>query len=225
MDRRQAIDLYQRLLTAYGGQGWWPGDDDPLAVIVGAILVQRAAWTNAQRALDGLRDAGLLSIPALARAPRELVAQAVRPSVFFNAKAAKLKAFADHVVGRHGGDLGRLLTVPTDPLRKELLSIHGIGPETADVILLYAARRPSFVIDAYTRRLLVRLGWPEGALGTERMRQAFMAALPPDASLFNEFHALIVEHGKATCRSTPLCEACSLRPDCGYGAAWNVGSP
>ena len=218
MDRKQAIGLYHRLLDTYGPQGWWPGNDDPLSVIAGAILVQRAAWTNAKRALDALRDVGLLTIAALAHTPQERIAQAVRPAVFYNAKAAKLKAFAKHVVDRHGGDLDRLWAIATDPLRAELLKIHGIGPETADVILLYVAGRASFVVDAYTRRLLGRLGWPEGAFGYERMRKAFMAALPADVSLFNEFHALIVEHGKAMCRSTPRCTACSLRPDCRYGA-------
>ena len=224
MDSKQAIDLYHRLLDAYGPQGWWPGNDDPLSIIAGAILVQRAAWTNAKRALDALREARLLTIAALTHTPQETIAHAVRPAVFYNAKAAKLKAFARHVTETHEGDLGRWLSAPTDPLRTELLSIHGIGPETADVILLYAAGRRSFVVDAYTRRLLARLGWPEGAFGYERMRKAFMAALPADVSLFNEFHALIVEHGKAFCRATPRCTACSLRPDCRYGAEGEAGS-
>ena len=167
MDRRQALGLYHCLLDTYGPQGWWPGDDDPLSVIAGAILVQRAAWTNAKRALDALRESGLLSVAALDAATQGTIAGAVRPAVFYNAKAVKLKAFARHVAETHAGDLGRLLSVSTDALRKELLSIHGIGPETADVILLYAAGRPSFVIDAYTRRLLARLGWPEGAMSYE----------------------------------------------------------
>ena len=218
MDRRQAIGLYQRLLDTYGPQGWWPGDDDPLSVIAGAILVQRAAWTNAKRALDALCASGLLSVAALDASEQGTIASAVRSAVFYNAKAAKLKAFARHVAEKHACDLGRLLSLPTDSLRRELLSIHGIGPETADVILLYAAGRPSFVIDAYTRRLLSRLGWPEGAMSYERMRDAFMASLPVDVSLFNEFHALIVEHAKVTCRATPRCESCDLRADCRYGA-------
>ena len=218
MDRRQVLGLYQRLLEKYGPQGWWPDGDDPMSVIAGAILVQRAAWANAKRALDALRELGLLSVTALDASEQGTIASTVRPAVFYNAKAAKLKAFARHVAEKHEGDLGRLLSVPTDSLRRELLSIHGIGPETADVILLYAAGRPSFVIDAYTRRLLARLGWQEASMSYERMRHAFMASLPADASLFNEFHALIVEHAKMTCRVTPRCGSCVLLPDCRYGA-------
>ena len=152
-------EVYQRLSRAYGPQHWWPGEG-PFEVIVGAILTQSAAWTNVEKALRNMRAAGCWSFPALHGIPQSQLAEIVHPSGYFNAKARKLKAFAAHVVEVYSGDLSAMLAQDTGVLRDDLLSIHGIGDETADDIVLYAAGKPSFVIDAYTRRIIDRMGLP-----------------------------------------------------------------
>jgi endonuclease-3 related protein len=193
--------VYERLLAAYGAQGWWPGET-PFEVIVGAILTQSAAWVNVEKAIGNLKAAGALSPEALHALDEGEIARLIRPSGYFNAKARKLKAFVEMVHARFDGDLGSLLALPMGELRALLLSTHGIGPETADSIVLYAAGQPSFVIDAYTRRIFSRIGVcpapsiPQGEREYEGWQAMFMAALPGDARLFNEYHALIVAHGK-----------------------------
>jgi endonuclease-3 related protein len=215
MKRDGLMRVFETLLEAYGEQGWWPGSS-PLEIIVGAILTQRTTWENASRGIERLADSGLLSIEGLARASEETVAAAVRPSGCFRSKARKLKAFAARVEDRYGGDLDRLLDLPTPALRQELLDIYGIGPETADAVLLYAASRPAFVVDAYARRLLERLGVLRGEERYDEVQQVLTEAFPEDVSLFGEFHALIVRHGKARCRSRPSCGDCPLAAECCY---------
>ena len=151
------MDMYRRLYRTYGPQGWWPGDG-PFEVVLGAILTQAAAWTNVERALASLKAEDCWSLEAINRRPQEELAAIIRSSGYFNAKARKLKAFASHVLENYGGDLGAFLSRGHNELREELLGIYGIGPETADDIVLYAAGQPSFVIDAYTRRIIDRLG-------------------------------------------------------------------
>ena len=206
--------LFSRLLNAYGPQGWWSGDGDPLEVLVGAILTQRCAWRNAEMALEALKENDLLSIAALEWCPEETIQRAIRPAGFYRSKTRTLKALAGHVVHGHEGDISRLLGRSMDAVREELLAIRGIGEETADAICLYGAGLPSFVIDAYTRRLLERLGWISGDESYAELRAALMEQLPPDAVLFNEYHALIVRHGKDRCRSRPRCEACPVEDLC-----------
>ncbi len=184
---------------------------------MGAILTQSAAWSNVERAIANLKGAGCLTPLALYEVSEERLAELVRPSGYFRAKAAKLKAFARHLVGRHGGDLGRLFGPETAALREELLGLYGIGPETADSILLYAAGRPVFVVDAYTMRLLERLGLAGAGARYDELQGLFMQHLPADPALFNEYHALIVHHGKERCRKRPLCASCALRPVCPQG--------
>ncbi|MFC2077473.1 endonuclease III domain-containing protein [Candidatus Bipolaricaulota bacterium] len=213
MNRERLLEIFQRLHDAYGPQEWWPADD-PLEVIVGGILTQRTTWTNAERAIAQLRSARLLSVAALHDASSECISHAIRPSGCYRAKAKKLKAFAAWIVDRHGGSLGRALDLPTAELRRELLAIYGIGLETADAILLYAAARPSFVVDAYTRRLFERLGWLSGGEAYEEIRCDLMDALPVDVPLFNEFHALFVRHAKAHCRAASDCDGCPLAEIC-----------
>ena len=224
MNQREALrDVYERLHAAYGPQGWWPGDS-AFEVIVGAILTQSAAWGNVEKALANLKARGVLSPRALHQLDEAEVAALIRPSGYFNAKARKLKAFIEMLYERFDGHLHCLLRVEIDELRRLLLATHGIGPETADSIVLYAAGRPSFVIDGYTRRAFARLGVVPELDTYEGWRAMFMEALPADAALFNEYHALIVRHGKDVCRKRePLCGACVLREVCPTGAVARPG--
>ncbi len=212
------LDVYQRLYAAYGPQRWWPGDT-PFEVIVGAILTQSAAWTNVEKAIANLKAADALSAAGLARPSEEELARMVYPAGYFNAKARKLKAFVEMMRSSFGGEVERLLAAPQEELRGLLLNTHGIGPETADSILLYAAGRPTFVIDAYTRRLFRRLGVAAPQESYESWQSLFMANLEADAPLFNEYHALIVRHGKGVCRREPRCEGCPLLEVCPTGQA------
>ena len=222
MSVNRVRDLFDRLHAAYGPQAWWPAND-PFEVILGAILTQRTAWRNVEHAIRGLRESGLLAAEALDDAPAERVAAAIRPAGFYNAKARKLKAFASHLMAEHGGDLDRLFARGDGALREELLGLYGIGEETADAILVYAAERPSFVIDAYTRRLLTRLGWIAGDESYGALRELFLHALPRDVRLLGEYHALIVRHGKVHCRTEPVCDGCPVRSICAAASA--AGEP
>ncbi len=211
---RELFAIYERLLITYGPQGWWPGEG-PFEVIVGAILTQRVSWTNVEQAIAALKQADLMDPRRLDAAPLEAVAALIQPCLYYNAKARKLKAFVRFLAQHHGGRLEPLLQLPLPTLREALLSIHGIGEETADAILLYAAGKPSFVVDAYTRRILSRLGLIPETAGYERVRRLFMDALPRDVALYQEVHALLVRHGKERCKSCrPLCEGCPLCPTC-----------
>ena len=212
------MEVYQLLYNTYGPRGWWPGDG-PFDVIVGAILTQAASWKNVELTLVNLKAADCWSFPAIDACPQDKLAEIVRPSGYFNAKAAKLKAFAAHVLQQYQGDLARMFAQDTAPLRKELLSIHGIGPETADDILVYAAGKPSFVIDTYTIRILERLGL-EPAGGRKRYgdwQDFFHQQLPSDVTLYNEFHALLDHHAGRSCRKTPVCTRCCLLAVCPAG--------
>ena len=211
-------EIYRRLYQRYGPQGWWPGEG-ALDVVIGAILTQAAAWANVEMAMRNLKGAGCWSLEAIYLLPVEDLAKVIRPSGYFNAKARKLKAFAGHVVNRYGGDLAAFLGQEPEALRLELLSIHGIGPETADDILLYAAGKPSFVVDSYTRRIVERLGVivQEQGDGYGAYQALFHDNLPHDALLFNEYHALLDRHAKEACAKTPRCEGCCLRDICATG--------
>lgn len=203
--------VYRRLLDRYGAQHWWPADT-PFEVMVGAVLTQNTAWSNVEKAIDNLKamEAGF-SLESLLAIPVERLAALIRPAGYFNVKAKRLSSLC-RFLQRHG-ELDRL---ETDQLRALLLSVHGIGPETADDILLYAYHRPVFVIDAYTRRLFARLGMIEAESGYETLREGFEAALQNDAELFNEYHALIVVHAKNHCRVKPVCADCPVRDLCPY---------
>ena len=219
------IEVYRRLYDAYGPRHWWPGDG-PFDVIVGAILTQAASWKNVELALANLKATDCWSFPAIAACPQEKLAEIVRPSGYFNAKAAKLKAFAAHILEHYGGNLDRMFVQDTAPLRRELLSIHGIGPETADDILVYAAGKPSFVIDTYTIRILERLGIvPDGVVRKYGdWQELFHRSLPAEVPLFNEFHALLDHHAGRACRKTPVCEGCCLLEFCPTGQAAHLGN-
>lgn len=202
---------YDALLTAYGPQHWWPCRTR-FEIIVGAILVQNTAWTNVEPAIANLRRAKLLTPSAIEVVPFAKLAQLIRSSGYFRQKAKKLKAFVRFLRKEHGGSLNKMFRAPTAMLREQLLSVHGIGPETADAILLYAGNHPVFVVDAYARRILERHQLAEPHHGYEYLRQFFENNLPADPALYNEFHALIVHAGKHCCRAkNPRCSECALR--------------
>lgn len=211
-------DLLRLLLQRLGPQGWWPADT-PEEMIIGAVLTQAVAWSNAARAIAQLRAAGLLDLGRLAAADPAALAALIRPAGYFNAKARKLKALADHVLG--AGGLSALATRPAAEVRTGLLAVHGVGPETADAILCYALGRPAIVADAYARRVLSRAGYlPAAAAGDYGRAHAWLqprlAAL--NAAEHGEFHALLVAVGKDWCRPTaPRCSGCPALELCCTG--------
>ena len=197
------MEIYHRLLARYGPQFWWPAET-PFEVVIGAILTQSAAWTNVEKAITNLKSAGVLSPEALCNIPLDRLSSLVYPSGYYNAKARKLKAFAEWLGQGYENDLDKLFSNGTDDLRRQLLSVHGIGEETADSIILYAANKPVFVIDAYTRRIMKRLGLAPSTDSYSVYQDLFMQNLPADTRLFNEYHALLVEHAKNICKAKPL---------------------
>lgn len=203
-------EYYNSLFTAFGPQHWWPGKTQ-FEVVVGAILTQNTAWTNVARAIENLRDEGLLSPTTMERVPLTRLEVLIRPSGYFRQKARKLKAFCAFLRTEYRGSLKRMFETPTILLREKLLNVFGIGPETADSILLYAGEHPVFVVDAYAKRMLSRHGWAHEAAKYEDVRWMVERQFPGDAGRFNEFHALIVNTGKNFCRpKEPLCGECPL---------------
>jgi len=203
-------EYYNSLFTALGPQHWWPGKTQ-FEVIVGAILTQNTSWTNVERAISNLRAAGLLSPAAIERVSLRRLENLVRSSGYFRQKARKLKAFCQFLRAEYRGSLKRLFETPTIVLREKLLGVFGVGPETADSILLYAGDHPVFVVDAYTKRMLLRHGWIGDRAKYEDVRWMFERQSPGDSRRFNEFHALIVSAGKNFCRTQePLCHQCPL---------------
>jgi endonuclease-3 related protein len=218
----QLDEAYRLLFARYGPQHWWPAET-PFEVIVGAILTQSAAWVNVEKAIRNLRRAGVLDSASLRRLSVKELGRLVYPSGYYNAKATKLKAFVERLGEAHRDSLEELFSLDIPQLRKELLSIHGIGPETADSIILYAARKPVFIVDAYTRRILSRLGLSRAKDDYATFQALFMENLPADEKMFNEYHALLVRHGKEACKKAPLCEGCCLRGLCLYPAQAGEG--
>jgi endonuclease III related protein len=204
------LEAYERLLAAFGPQNWWPGDS-PFEVMVGAVLVQNTAWRNVERAINNLREAGVMEPHAqYALAPNEL-AELIRPAGYYQVKAKRLRNLLKFVVEEFDGSLDAMFRVDLPSLRAKLLAIHGIGPETADAILLYAGGLPTFVVDTYTNRVLARHGWIGYDAGYHEIKDHFESALPADSQLYNEFHALLVRVGKDFCKRTaPKCDACPL---------------
>jgi endonuclease III related protein len=213
---------YDVLHASLGPQRWWPGRT-PFEIIVGAILTQNTSWSNVERAIANLREAKLLTPSALDNVPTPKLATLVRSSGYFRQKARKLKAFTRFLRRGYRGSLIRMFRTPTAQLREKLLAVHGIGPETADSILLYAGGHRAFVVDAYTRRILERHGLANPRETYEQLRARFETALPPDTRLYNEFHALMVITGKNWCRTRePRCSLCPLAPFLPGGLAPSV---
>jgi endonuclease III related protein len=203
---------YQVLFDHLGPQNWWPART-PFEVIVGAILTQNTSWTNVERAISNLRRERLLTPGAIERVPFAHLARLIRSSGYFRQKAKKLKAFVRFLRAEYSGSLARMFRAPTLELREKLLAVHGIGPETADSILLYAGHKEVFVVDAYTKRIFSRHGFVPEDVPYEELRSLIESALPRDVSRYNEFHALLVQVGKNWCRPRdPRCAECPLHP-------------
>src|SRR3972149_3354876 len=202
------LKAYEKLYKTYGPQHWWPGDT-PFEVIVGAILTQNTNWGNVEKAIANLKAEGILSPEGLRNVNHNHLAMLIRPSGYFNVKAGRLKHFIDYLFKRHGGSLKKMFFLDLKALRHELLEVKGIGPETADSILLYAGGYPVFVVDAYTVRIFQRLGILTEDVTYHEAQEIFMDNLPDDVKLFNEYHALIVRLGKESCKPKPRCEGCS----------------
>lgn len=226
--------IYERLLAFFGPQQWWPGES-PLEITVGAVLTQNTAWSNVEKAISNLRRADLLPRPAadqdqdqsptwppgpneeeclayLAELPPEILAAHIRPAGYYNLKAQRLHNLLHHVHQEYG-TLADFLALPVNELRRQLLGVKGIGPETADSIILYAANQPVFVVDAYTHRIFSRHQLLPEETDYHAIQETFIDALPADPQLYNEYHALIVRTGKEFCRKTnPRCAHCPLGP-------------
>jgi endonuclease-3 related protein len=209
MQTEDFLTVQRLLLKRYGPQHWWPGET-PFEVMVGAVLTQNTSWRNVTRAIANLRARDLMEPAALYAVPNEELAELIRPAGYFRLKAKRLRTLLDYVMDRWAGSLEEMFEAPTEQLRAELLEINGIGPETADSILLYAAGKASFVVDAYTYRVCVRHGWIEPEVDYEGLKEFFESALPEDVPLYNELHALLVRVGHEHCRRRPKCEGCPL---------------
>ncbi|MDX9820965.1 MAG: endonuclease III domain-containing protein [Syntrophales bacterium] len=201
--------IYSSLDAHFGDLHWWPGET-PFEIIVGAILTQSTAWRNVETAIGRLKNRQIMNPRSMRLLPEQELASIIRPAGSFNVKAARLKAFLRFLHEDYGDSLDRMFAVDTPSLRSALLAVHGIGPETADSILLYAGGRPTFVVDAYTKRILSRHSLISSAADYPSIQRLFMASLPKEIAIYKQYHALIVETGKAFCRKTPICSACPL---------------
>jgi endonuclease-3 related protein len=209
-DMNKVYEIYEILLKYFGPQGWWPGDT-PLEIMVGAVLTQNTNWANVSQAIDNLKKENLLSFEKLHELPTEVLATKIRPAGYFNLKAARLNNLFNFIARAYNGSLDRMLAVDLPTLREQILSVKGIGPETADSILLYAAHKPVFVVDTYTHRIFARHNIIAEEDGYYEIQEYFALSLPEDVKLFNEYHALIVRLGKEFCKkSKPRCNRCPL---------------
>lgn len=205
------LNLYETLREEYGHQGWWPGETR-FEIIVGAILTQNTSWSNVERAIERMRRMGLFSIERILDAPIEILWDAIRPSGYFRIKSERLLNFFRMVRERFSCDLDEMATLNLSELRETVLSVNGIGPETADSIVLYAFEKPTFVIDAYTKRILARLGLVDEDAGYYVLKELFETHLPESVELFKDYHAQFVVHAKKRCKKRlPLCEGCPLK--------------
>lgn len=209
LSRRELMRLYDRMYRYTGDLHWWPGET-PIEISVGAILTQNTAWSNVEKAIARLKAARALSVRALGKMTHRRLAKLIRSAGYFNVKALRLKNFIAFIETRHGGSLDTMLAQPADAFRAELLLINGIGPETADSIVLYAAEKPIFVIDAYTKRVLSRHGVLPLEKSYDEFQALFTRLLSPDVPLYNQYHAMFVRVGNRFCRATPRCDLCPL---------------
>lgn len=214
LTKQKLHQAYDKMLQHFGPRGWWPGDSD-FEICVGAILTQSVSWKNVAKAIDNLKNADLLELDKMYGADPETIENCIIPTLYYRQKAKKLKAFVNHVTENYAGNLSAFLGKDLGDLREELLNLHGIGPETADSIILYAANKPVFVVDAYTRRIFARLGLFKDDISYNEMQEFFMRHLTPDVRFYNEYHALIVGVGNRFCSNKkPKCAECPLTGLC-----------
>lgn len=211
MKKRSSLlrQLYRRTFKHYGPLNWWPGET-PFEVMVGAILTQNTAWTNVEKAIRNLKRHHLLNPQKLLKLPPKTLARLIRPAGYFNVKTKRLRHFLQFLMAEYGGNISRMRCRPTAELREKLLAVNGIGPETADSILLYALGKPVFVIDAYTQRILSRHYLIKKETSYEALQDFFVRRFKPDVSFYNEYHAQLVNVGKDFCRKKPRCDQCPL---------------
>ncbi len=209
MKKKTLLSFYERMSKHFGPTHWWPGDT-PFEIAIGAILTQNTAWSNVERAIENLKRARLLSPKKMLAASTEQLEAALRPSGYFRQKTKRVRVFSRHLTDHYGGSVKRMARRPLEALRPELLALHGIGPETADDILLYACEKPVFVVDAYTRRIFSRHGLVPPDLPYETLRACFEEGLDRDVALFKEYHGLIVWTGKHFCKTKAQCAGCPL---------------
>lgn len=218
----QLSEIYSLLFEKYGDQNWWPAKTQ-FEVIVGAVLTQFIAWSNVVKAIDNIEKTGLLDVQKLYECDIELVKELIRPAGFFNRKAVILKAVLAFLVEEYGGDLNKMFQTPLDVLREKLIKVRGIGPETADSILLYAGYKRIFVVDTYTIRVFTRLGLLNGDEKYHEVQAFFMKHIPHEVALYNQFHALIVKLGSNCCSGKkPKCGSCVLNGRCKYIEKYNL---
>ena len=204
------LKIYKKLYSSIGPRHWWPGDS-PFEVIIGAILTQNTSWKNVEIAIRALKEKNLLDPLKLYRVGNRLLANTIKSSGFFNIKARRIKTFMSFLFENYQGSLEKMFSEGLTPLREKLLKINGIGPETADSILLYAGGKPIFVVDAYTKRILARHNLISKNASYNEIQELFMENLKKDAGMFNEYHALLVYIGKYFCKKTPNCENCPMK--------------
>lgn len=212
---KNLLEIYGILFEKFGEQHWWPAETE-FEVIVGAILTQASAWKNVEIAIERLKSEKILNPAGIKNVEQNRLKKLIRSAGYYNAKSRKLKEFVNFLYEHYNGDLNLLLKQPKDKLRKELLSIWGIGYETADSIILYAAHKPSFVVDAYTRRIFSRFGIINDGISYENLKKFFEDNLPENLKIYNELHALIVDLGKNYCMTKPLCRECPLAYTCKF---------
>jgi endonuclease-3 related protein len=203
------MDIYQRLYKTYGPRHWWPGET-PFEVMVGAILTQNTSWRNVEKAIQHLKDKGVLNAEGIHQLRKSQLAPLIRSSGYYRIKAERLKVFVNFLFENYDGNINRMRREKLETLRKKLLQIKGIGPETADSILLYGLKKAIFVVDAYTKRVLSRHGMISESVSYGEIQRLFMNHLPVDERLFNEYHALLVHLGKTLCKKVPRCDICPL---------------
>ncbi len=209
-------ELYDAWEEAYGFQDWWPADS-AFEVAVGAILTQNTSWRNVERAVENMKNEGLLSPEKIKTSPLPTIKRPIRPAGYYNAKALKLKSFVEFLFNRYDGDIEAMKTEDKESLRSELLGVWGVGPETADSILCYALEKESFVVDAYTKRILSRMGYLEESMSYADVKSYIEERIPQDLSYHQEFHALFVAHAKAACTARdPRCETCPVATACQF---------
>jgi len=225
------LEIYEKLLNHFGEQKWWPvtnqdsvkptyekrdrlTERQKFEICVGAILTQNTNWKNVEIAIENLNKENLIDIRKIKKVDTKKLARLIKSSGYYNQKAIKLKIFAKYLAENYKGNLKEFFRQDIEKLREELLTIKGVGPETADSIILYAAERPVFVVDAYTKRIMNRIGFKEESY--EELQNLFMENLEKSSQLFNEYHALLVELGKKICKTKPLCDKCPINNECNY---------